>query len=258
MTLNQRFARYPSLENVPVLITGGASGIGASMVEHFALQGAKVAFIDLAEDAARELIHELTAHCPHPPRFWSCDLKDVAALRTVVHESANEMGAVRVLVNNAANDDRHKLEEITPEYWDDRMAVNLRHQFFLIQSVSPGMIEAGGGSIINMSSIAWMIPSTGLPAYVTAKAAIVGLTRTLAHELGSWNIRVNCVLPGAVLTERQRRLWWTPEYEKEVMGRQALKRNLLPEDVARLVLFLASDDSSAITNQSYVVDAGWV
>ena len=258
MTLNQRFARYPSLENVPVLITGGASGIGASMVEHFALQGAKVAFIDLAEDAARELIRELTDHCPHPPRFWSCDLKDVAALRTVVHEIANEMGAVRVLVNNAANDDRHKLEEITPEYWDDRMAVNLRHQFFLIQSVSPGMIQAGGGSIINMSSIAWMIPSTGLPAYVTAKAAIVGLTRTLAHELGSWNIRVNCVLPGAVLTERQRRLWWTPEYEKEVMGRQALKRNLLPEDVARLVLFLASDDSSAITNQSYVVDAGWV
>jgi NAD(P)-dependent dehydrogenase (short-subunit alcohol dehydrogenase family) len=258
MTLNQRFARYPSLENVPVLITGGASGIGASMVEHFALQGAKVAFIDLAEDAARELIHELTAHCPHPPRFWSCDLKDVATLRTVVREIETEMGALRVLVNNAANDDRHKLEEITPEYWDDRMAVNLRHQFFLIQSVSPGMIEAGGGSIINMSSIAWMIPSTGLPAYVTAKAAIVGLTRTLAHELGSWNIRVNCVLPGAVLTERQRRLWWTPEYEKEVMGRQALKRNLLPEDVARLVLFLASDDSSAITNQSYVVDAGWV
>ena len=258
MTLNQRFARYPSLENVPVLITGGASGIGASMVEHFALQGAKVAFIDLAEDAARELIRELTVHCPHPPRFWSCDLKDVATLRKVVHEIANEMGAVRVLVNNAANDDRHKLEEITPEYWDDRMAVNLRHQFFLIQSVSPGMIEAGGGSIINMSSIAWMIPSTGLPAYVTAKAAIVGLTRTMAHELGSSNIRVNCVLPGAVLTERQRRLWWTPEYEKEIMGHQALKRNLLPEDVARLVLFLASDDSSAITNQSYVVDAGWV
>jgi NAD(P)-dependent dehydrogenase (short-subunit alcohol dehydrogenase family) len=138
------------------------------------------------------------------------------------------------------------------------MAVNLRHQFFLIQSVSPGMIKAGGGSIINMSSIAWMIPSTGLPAYVTAKAAIVGLTRTLAHELGSSNIRVNCVLPGAVLTERQRRLWWTPEYEQQIMGRQALKRNLLAEDVARLVLFLASEDSSAITSQSYVVDAGWV
>jgi D-xylose 1-dehydrogenase len=258
MTSAQRFAQYPSLADVPVLITGGASGIGASMVEQFALQGAKVAFVDLAAGPAHELIHQLTDRCPHPPRFWSCDLKDVAQLRTVVHEIESEMGAVRVLVNNAANDDRHKLEEITPEYWDDRMAVNLRHQFFLIQSVSPGMIKTGGGSIINMSSIAWLIPSTGLPAYVTAKAGIVGLTRTLAHELGSSNIRVNCVLPGAVLTERQRRLWWTPEYEKQIMGRQALKRNLMPEDVARLVLFLASDDSCAITNQSYVVDAGWV
>jgi NAD(P)-dependent dehydrogenase (short-subunit alcohol dehydrogenase family) len=258
MTSNQRFAQYPSLENVVVLVTGGASGIGASMVEHFALQGSKVAFIDIASEPAHELIRALTDRCPHPPRFWSCDLKDVAKLRTVVHEIEGELGAVLVLVNNAANDDRHKFEEITPEYWDDRMAVNLRHQFFLIQSVSSGMIKAGGGSIINMSSIAWQIPSTGLPAYVTAKAAIVGLTRTLAHELGSSNIRVNCVLPGAVLTERQKRLWWSPEYEKEIMGRQALKRNLMPEDVARLVLFLASEDSCAITNQSYVVDAGWV
>jgi D-xylose 1-dehydrogenase len=258
MTSNQRFAQYPSLENVVVLVTGGASGIGASMVEHFALQGSKVAFIDVASEPAHELIRALTDRCPHPPRFWSCDLKDVAKLRTVVHEIEGELGAVLVLVNNAANDDRHKFEEITPEYWDDRMAVNLRHQFFLIQSVSSGMIKAGGGSIINMSSIAWQIPSTGLPAYVTAKAAIVGLTRTLAHELGSSNIRVNCVLPGAVLTERQKRLWWSPEYEKEIMGRQALKRNLMPEDVARLVLFLASEDSCAITNQSYVVDAGWV
>jgi NAD(P)-dependent dehydrogenase (short-subunit alcohol dehydrogenase family) len=258
MTSSQRFAQYPSLENVPVLITGGASGIGASMVRHFSLQGARVAFIDLAEGAARDLISELTDRCPHSPRYWSCDLKDVATIKTAAHEIENEIGPVRVLVNNAANDDRHKLEDVTPEYWDDRMAVNLRHQFFLIQSVSPGMIKAGGGSIINMSSIVWRIPSTGLPAYVTAKAAIVGLTRAMAHELGSSNIRVNCVLPGAVLTERQRRLWWTPKYEEQVMRHQALKRNLLPEDVARLVLFLASDDSSAITNQSYVVDAGWV
>lgn len=257
MTSTQHFARYPSLEDVPVLITGGAAGIGASMVEHFALQCAKVAFVDIAAESARELIRELTGRSPHEPRFWPCDLKDVAKLKTVVREIEDEMGAIRVLVNNAANDDRHKLDEITPEYWDDRMAVNLRHQFFLIQSVSPGMIKAGGGSIINMSSIAWLIPSTGLPAYVTAKAAVVGLTRAMAHELGPWNIRVNCVLPGAVLTERQRRLWWTPEYEKQIMARQALKRNLMPEDVARLVMFLSSDDSSAITNQSYVVDAGW-
>src|SRR6266702_6748399 len=258
MTSNEAYARYPSLKGVPVLITGGSSGIGAAMVKQFALQGARVAFIDLAVDPANELIRRLADHCAHPPRFWSCDLRDIERIRAVVREIETEFGALRVLVNNAANDDRHKLEDVTPEYWDDRMAVNLRHQFFLIQAVVPGMTKAGGGSIINMSSIAWMIPSTGLPAYVTAKAAIVGLTRTMAHELGAANVRINCVLPGAVLTERQRRLWWTPEYEKEIMGRQALKRNLMPDDVARLVLFLASDDSSAITNQSCVVDAGWV
>lgn len=258
MTSTEGFGRYPSLEGLPVLITGGASGIGAAMVEHFALQGAKVAFVDLAADPAHELIRQLTDRCTHPPRFWSCDLRDVAKIKTVIGEIEGELGAIRVLVNNAGNDDRHKLEDVTPEYWDDRMAVNLRHQFFLIQSVVPGMIKAGGGSIINMSSIAWMIPSIGLPVYVTAKAAIIGLTRTLAHELGASNIRVNCVLPGAVLTERQRKLWWTPEYEKHIIARQALKRSLMPDDVARLVLFLASDDSSAITNQSHVVDAGWV
>jgi len=165
---------------------------------------------------------------------------------------------VRVLVNNAASDDRHKLSEVTPEYWDQRMAVNLRHQFFAAQAVVAGMTAAGGGSIINMSSISWVVPSTGLPVYVTAKAAVVGMTRTLAHELGSSGIRVNCVMPGAIATERQRRLWYTPEYRKTIMSRQALKRELLPEDVARLVMFLASDDSSGITNQSYVIDAGWV
>ena len=258
MIEEQRFARYPSLDGQPVLITGGASGIGAAMVEQFALQGAMVAFVDLAEEPARELIHSLKDRCAHVPQFWPCDLRDVGRIRAVVREIEDKLGALRVLVNNAGNDDRHKLAEVTPEYWDEKMAVNLRHQFFLIQSVSPGMIKVGGGSVINMSSIAWMIPSKGISVYVTAKAAIVGLTRTLAHELGASNIRVNCVLPGAVLTERQRRLWWTPEYEKEIMGRQALKRSLMPDDVARLVLFLASDDSSAITNQSYVIDGGWV
>jgi NAD(P)-dependent dehydrogenase (short-subunit alcohol dehydrogenase family) len=179
-------------------------------------------------------------------------------LRATFLEIEASLGPIHVLVNNAANDDRHRTAEVTPEYWDNRMAVNLRHHFFAIQAVADGMRAAGGGSIINMGSIAWMIPSTGLPVYVTAKAAIVGLTRTMAHELGESNIRVNCVLPGAVLTERQRKLWWTPEYEKEIMGRQALKRNVMPEDVARLVLFLASDDSASITNQSYIIDAGWV
>jgi NAD(P)-dependent dehydrogenase (short-subunit alcohol dehydrogenase family) len=182
----------------------------------------------------------------------------MANLKTAIAQIESQLGPVRVLVNNAASDDRHNFAEVTPEYWDERMAVNLRHQFFTTQAVAPGMAAARGGSIINMSSIAWMIPSTGLPAYVTAKAGIVGMTRTLARELGASNIRVNCVLPGAIMTERQRRLWMTPAYAAEIMQRQSLKRELLPEDVARLVLFLAADDSAAITGQSYVIDGGWV
>jgi NAD(P)-dependent dehydrogenase (short-subunit alcohol dehydrogenase family) len=253
-----RFASYPSLRDRTVLITGGGSGIGASMVEHFAMQDAKVAFFDVAVECSVELVRKLSTGCRHAPLFLRCDLTDIAALRSSIAEVGARLGAIRVLVNNAANDDRHKSQDVTPEYWDERMAVNLRHHFFAIQAVTPRMSEAGGGSIINMSSIAWMIPSKGLPAYVTAKAAIVGLTRTMAHELGPANIRVNCVLPGAILTERQRRLWFTPEYMQEILSAQALKRSLVPEDVARLVLFLAADDSSAITNQSYIVDGGWV
>jgi NAD(P)-dependent dehydrogenase (short-subunit alcohol dehydrogenase family) len=169
-----------------------------------------------------------------------------------------DRGTVDVLVNNAANDQRHTIEEVTPAYWDRSMATNLRPQFFMIQAVLPGMRQAGRGSIINMSSISWMIPSTGVPLYIAAKAAVVGLTRTLAHELGPQNIRVNAVLPGAIATERQQRLWYTPEYQAEILASQAIKRCLLPAEVARLVLFLAADDSSAITNQSYIVDGGWV
>jgi NAD(P)-dependent dehydrogenase (short-subunit alcohol dehydrogenase family) len=165
---------------------------------------------------------------------------------------------VQVLVNNAANDDRHRMADVTPEYWDNRMNVNLRHQFFAIQAVAPRMIEAGAGSIINMSSISWVIATTGASAYVSAKAAIVGMTRTMARELGPAGIRVNCVLPGAINTERQIRLWMTPEYSAEILARQCLKRHIMPEEVARLVLFLAADDSGAITNQGYVIDAGWV
>ncbi len=258
MTVSDQFARYPSLRDKPVLITGGASGIGAAIVEEFALQGAKVAFLDVASGPAQELIRSLDGRVEHEPLFVQCDVTDIGALRSATDAAQARLGAVRVLVNNAANDDRHDFELVTPEYWDGRMNVNLRHHFFTIQALSPGMSSAGGGSVINMSSIAWMIPSTGIPAYVTAKAAIVGLTRAMAHELGPSNIRVNCVLPGAVLTERQRRLWWTPEYEAEIMNRQALKRSLFADDVARMVLFLAADDSWAITNQSFIVDGGWV
>jgi NAD(P)-dependent dehydrogenase (short-subunit alcohol dehydrogenase family) len=251
-------ARYPSLQKALVLITGGATGIGAAMVEQFALQEAQVAFLDIAEESAARLIEKLAPAVAHRPAFVKCDLTDIAELRSAIGNVEAQFGTVRVLVNNAASDDRHKLSEVTPEYWDERMNVNLRHQFFAIQAVAPGMTRADGGSIINMSSIAWMIPSTGLPAYITAKAGIVGLTRTLARELGGAKIRVNCVSPGAIMTERQRRLWMTPDYLAEIMQRQTIKRELIPEDVAKLALFLASEDSSAITGQNFVVDGGWV
>ncbi len=195
---------------------------------------------------------------PHAPVFVPCDLTDIASLQAAVESICREFDAVDVLVNNAGNDTRHTIEEVTPEFWDRTIAVNLKQQFFMAQAVIPAMRRAERGSIINMSSIAWMIPSTSVPVYVTAKAGIVGMTRTLAHELGRWNIRVNCVLPGAIATERQRCLWLTPEYEAEVLAAQALQRLMEPEEVARLVLFLAADDDSAITNQSHIIDGGWV
>jgi NAD(P)-dependent dehydrogenase (short-subunit alcohol dehydrogenase family) len=254
----QRYANYPSLEGRSVLITGGGSGIGAAMVEQFAMQGARVAFLDVAEQVSRQLVEELTARCAYPPLFQRCDLTDIVALRDAVATATRSCGAPTVLVNNAGSDDRHTFAEVTPEYWDHRIAVNLKHQFFAAQAVAPGMKAAGGGAIINMSSIAWMIPSANLSVYTTAKAAIVGMTRSLAHDLGEDRIRVNCVLPGAILTERQRSLWMSPEYEREVLGRQCLKRHILPEEVARLVLFLAADDSEAMTNQNYIIDGGWI
>ena len=253
-----KFARYPSLEGRVVLITGGATGIGESMVAHFARQGARVAFFDIQDEAATRLVDGLAAEGCIAPLYLHCDLTDVAALRNSVERVLAALGTVDVLVNNAANDQRHTIEEVTAEYWDRSMAVNLRPQFFMIQAVLPAMRKARRGSIINMSSIAWMIPSTGVPLYIAAKAAIVGLTRTLAHELGPEGIRVNAVLPGAIATQKQKRLVYTPEYKAEILASQALKLEIQPADVARLVLFLAADDSSAITNQSYVVDGGWV
>ncbi len=253
-----QFASYPSLAGRAVLVTGGATGIGAAIVAEFARQRARVAFFDVVDDPGGHLIDSLRADAAVAPLYFPCDLTDVDALKASVNAAIGRLGGVDVLVNNAANDQRHKVEEVTPEYWDASIAVNLRPQFFMIQAVLPAMKSAGRGSIINMSSIAWMIPSTGVPVYIAAKAAIVGLTRTLAHELGPAGIRVNAVLPGAIATEKQRRQVYTPEYKAEIMASQALKRDILPEDVARLVLFLAADDSSAITNQSYVIDGGWV
>jgi len=248
----ENYARYPSLKDRVVLITGGATGIGESLVRNFARQGAQIAFFDIQDEPGRALAKELGA------AYTRCDVTDVPALQAAVGRVLAAHGTVDVLVNNAANDQRHKIDEVTAEFWDRSMAVNLRPQFFMIQAVLPAMRAAGRGSIINLSSISWMIPSTGLPVYVTAKAAIVGMTRTLAHELGPAGIRVNAVLPGGIATERQKKLWYTPEYKAEILASQALKRDIVPDDVARLVLFLAADDSSAITNQSYIVDGGWV
>jgi NAD(P)-dependent dehydrogenase (short-subunit alcohol dehydrogenase family) len=253
-----QYATYPSLKGRNVLVTGGATGIGESIVRHFARQGSNVAFLDILDAPAGALVEELGAEgCPKP-EYIHCDVTDVPALRAAMAQALARHGAVDVLVNNAANDQRHRIEDVTPEYWDQCVALNLRPYFFTAQALLPAMAAAGRGSIINLSSIAWMIPTTGMAVYVAAKAGIVGLTRTLAHDFGPRGIRVNAVLPGAIATDKQKKLIYTPEYKANIMASQSLKRDLVPEDVARLVLFLAADDSSAITNQSYVVDGGWV
>lgn len=252
------FASYPSLRHRVIIVTGGATGIGEAIVEAFAMQNAQVAFLDIQDEAAEQLTKRLTLDGATLPSYYHCDLTNIGELQQTVQTILHRFHRVDVLVNNAGNDTRHRIAEVTPAYWDQAIAVNLKHQFFMSQAVIPSMQKAQRGSIINMSSIGWVIPSTNQVVYVTAKAAIVGLTRTLSHELGVDNIRVNCVMPGAILTERQQRLWVTEVYKAEILANQALKRMILPEEVARLVLFLASDDSSAITNQSYVIDAGWV
>jgi D-xylose 1-dehydrogenase len=253
-----RSASYPSLEGRVVLVTGGGSGIGASIVEHFCAQRARVAFVDIEPVASKALVEALGERGLPAPTFLPCDLRDVAALRAAIAEVRARLGPIRVLVNNAAHDERHAIERVTPEYWDDRFAVNLRHQFFAAQAVAADMAAAGGGSIVNMGSTSWLVGQGGMPAYLSAKAAVTGLTRALARDLGPMGIRVNCIVPGWIMTERQIRLWLTPEGEQELLRRQCLKRKLLPEDVARVVLFFAAEDSGGCTSQSYIVDGGWV
>jgi NAD(P)-dependent dehydrogenase (short-subunit alcohol dehydrogenase family) len=253
--MTDNLARYPSLEQRTVLVTGGASGIGAAIVEAFCEQGSRVAFLDRDETAAAALIKRLGDDAP---LFLSCDLTDIAALRRAISRVAGELGPITILVNNAARDDRHAIEAVTPEMWDNIMAVNLRHQFFAAQAVIDGMVASGGGSIVNLGSISWLVGQGGMPGYLSAKAAITGLTRALARDLGPRNIRVNSVLPGWTMTERQIALWLTPEAEEDLMARQCLKRKLMPRDIANMVLFLAADDSAMCTNQSYIVDGGWV
>ena len=252
-----KMGMYPSLADRVVVVSGGASGIGEAIVEAFVQQRSRVVFLDVQDEAAERLIARLSED-GRLAVYRRCDLTDVAALQATMKGVLEEFGSVDVLVNNAGNDTRHAVESVTPEMWDATMAVNLRHQFFMAQAVAPAMRAARRGSIINMSSISWVIPSTNVPVYVTAKAGIVGMTRTLAQEFGADDVRVNCVMPGAILTERQKRLWFTEEYVADVLRNQALKRLILPEEVARLVLFLAADDSAAITGQSYVIDGGWV
>jgi len=249
---------YPSLKDRVVIVTGGASGIGESIVEAFARQQAQVIFLDIQDKAAETLVQRLQQAGCAPAKYLHCDLTDIGTLQRVMGEVLQSFPAVDILVNNAGNDTRHAIEEVTSEYWDRCMQVNLKHQFFMTQAVLPGMRQARHGAIINMSSIGWMIPSIRMPIYVTAKAAIVGMTRTLAHEVGGDGIRVNAVLPGAILTDRQRELWFTEEYKQQILSRQALKRMILPEEVAKLILFLGSDESLAITNQSFIIDGRWV
>jgi NAD(P)-dependent dehydrogenase (short-subunit alcohol dehydrogenase family) len=251
-------ASYPSLKDRSVFITGGGSGIGASLVRHFVAQKAKVAFVDITAEPSRKLVEGLAAEGGPKPLFIECDLRDIEALRASIRQAAEAHGPITVLVNNAAHDERHPFHTVTPEYWDDRMAVNLRHQFFAAQAVHPMMKAAGGGSIVNFGSVSWMIGQGGMPGYTTAKSAVVGLTRGLARDFGPDNIRVNSIAPGWIMTERQFSLWLDEEGERELMRRQCLKRKLYPDDIARVVLFLAADDSSAMTNQTYIVDGGWV
>jgi NAD(P)-dependent dehydrogenase (short-subunit alcohol dehydrogenase family) len=257
-----QYAIYPSLQGRRVLITGGATGIGEALVTGFVEQGARVVFLDIQDDAGKQLAAHLASQsvsAGHPePLYLHCDMTDLHQVRNAVARAIESMGGLDVLVNNAANDQRHSIEEVTPELWDNLMAVNLRHQFFVTQAALPALKQSGAGSIVNMSSIAWLIPGVGMSVYITAKAGIVGLTRTLAHEVGKDNIRVNAILPGAIITEKQRRLWITPEYSAEILANQALKHHLAPEEVVRLALFLAAGDSSAITGQSHIVDGGWV
>jgi NAD(P)-dependent dehydrogenase (short-subunit alcohol dehydrogenase family) len=254
----QQRAVYPSIRDRKVLITGGASGIGETLVGRFVEQGAKVAFLDIQDESAKEVVRRVSGAGHFEPLYFHCDLANVDEIRQALKQVSSALGGIDVLVNNAGNDQRHAMEEVTPELWDHLMAVNLRHMFFTTQAALPALRKSPGGSVINMSSISWLIPSTGLAIYVSAKASIVGLTRTLAHEVGKDNVRVNCVLPGSIATERQNRLWLTPEYRAEILARQALKRHLVPDEVANFVLFLAADDSSAMTGQSYIIDGGWV
>jgi D-xylose 1-dehydrogenase len=256
-TMNPSWPTYPDLDKKTVLITGGGSGIGAALTQQFCKQGARVAFVDIAEQVSQSLVQRVEKETGNAPRFLTCDVCDIPALQTAIESISSEMGDIAVLINNAASDDRHGFDAVTHSYWDHRVAVNLRHMFFASQAVAYQMKRLGGGAMINLSSIVWRLKHTGLPVYSTCKAAVIGLTRTQAREYGPFGIRVNSISPGAVWTERQIKLWYTPEFERDVLTGQCLNTRILPEDIANMALFLASDAASKCTAQDFAVDAGW-
>ena len=247
-------AIYPSLRGKRVLITGGGTGIGAGVVEAFVNQGAAVTFFDIAEGESQTLVQQLSGN--NSPSYQKVDLLDIGELQGTIRRLIDADGAFDILVNNAANDDRHGIDQVDEAYWDDRLGVNLKHQFFAAQAVIPGMRANGGGAIVNLGSISWHLGMPDLALYQTAKAAIEGLTRSLAREVGGDGIRVTCVVPGNVRTPRQLK-WYTPEGEAEIVASQCLKGRLVPQDVAAMILFLASDDARLVTGHEYFVDAGW-
>jgi NAD(P)-dependent dehydrogenase (short-subunit alcohol dehydrogenase family) len=259
-TVEVEVARYPSLVGKPVLITGGGSGIGASLVEHFVAQGCKVGFIELNPAVAAENADAVEKSTGTRPDYEVADLRDIPAMQAAIARLAEKTGPFEVLVNNAGNDDRKPIEDVTPDYWDERQATNLRHQFFAVQAVIEGMAKAGGGAIINMGSISWMRGAAGLVFYTTAKSAVMGMTKSLARELGDRHIRVNSIAPGWVLTERQVERAKRVYQGKftEYLEAQCLKEHLLPPDIARMALFLAADDSRLVTAQTFIVDGGVV
>jgi NAD(P)-dependent dehydrogenase (short-subunit alcohol dehydrogenase family) len=252
------YASYPSLRGRSVFVTGGATGIGAELVAQFARQGARVGFVDIQAAAAGGLARKLAAELGTPPWHQACDVSEVPALRAAIAACAAELGPVKVLVNNAASDERQPVAELTERFWDDSLRVNLRPQFFAAQAVAPGMEASGGGSIINLGSITWHAGFANVAAYSTAKAGIEGLTRSLARDLGRAGIRVNCLIPGWTMTARQLADWVTPEAEREIERSQCLAGRVAPADVARLALWLAAEDSRMCTSQTWVVDGGWI
>jgi NAD(P)-dependent dehydrogenase (short-subunit alcohol dehydrogenase family) len=250
------FASYPSLRDVPVIVSGGASGIGEGIVRAFAAQGGKVGFVDIAGDAGRALEAELNG-AGQTVTFTECDITDIPRYQAAIAGFQDKHGPALVLVNNAANDTRHTIAETTPEAWDRGISVNLKHAFFATQAVAPGMVEAGRGSIINFGSVSWMTSTPDLTVYTSAKAAAHGMTRSMAREYGKYGVRANTIVPGWIMTERQLKLWATPEAFKMLEEVQPLRGRLYPIDIANMALFLAADDSQMITGQDFVVDGGW-